>query len=288
MTRNKRYNKQDQPSTKQTETASRRLVLEHNFNSLDKIADAIHNKKDADKEEKNQSHIISERQANEQARANRISLIVARVYQRANRLVFTGNLINVFMLAATISVFALNIKGIRAAEGTLQEVKKEFELANRPYVFYNKIDIPELIPNADLGGSVQVKNYGKTPALMLYEAFTPNFSNLQSLPSFDYKIEDYKPLNIYIFGDSLNVSIPFKFHITETQYRDILINKQFLFIHGKIIYRSVIDDKLYEYDYCYSILTNKRFRLTPNHNLVKEIKSDSIPEELKKSGYFTN
>lgn len=188
---------------------------------------------------------------------------------------------------ATISILKASNKSVGIADSTLNEVKREFEIGNRPYVFFSSINLTELAPDSNVRGSITTRNYGKTPAFVLYEASRPIVSNAPILPIFAYEADDYKPLNLHII-DSLKIDIPFIIPISKKQYRDIIINKLFLFIHGKIIYRSVIDDRLYEYDYCYSLLGKKRFRPTPNHNLVKEIQSDTIPEAVKNSEYFGN
>ncbi|HEY1020403.1 MAG TPA: hypothetical protein VGE25_15465 [Sediminibacterium sp.] len=151
--------------------------------------------------------------------------------------------------------------------------QNNFTIQNRAYVFLNGVEIDSIKPYKPEVGRISVKNFGKTPALLLNSVINFTIDTTVFNSERRYPAENINYINIYI-PENGEYSIPFKFiGMGDELFQSVINNKHFFIVYGEILFRDIATAKLYTYIFSFRILNNKRFAPTPNNNLVYEISS---------------
>lgn len=180
------------------------------------------------------------------------------------------------------------IKSINIASNSL-EVSKEsvkiiqsnFEIENKSYVLFNNIKIDTLAINKPEQITVSVKNFGKTPILILYTKIGMMLDPSDNPKTLYYEKENIRYLNIFL-SNGQDIALPYKsFTITPELFAPIMAGNIFLYVYGEVLYSDNTTGKTYSYVYCMRILSNARFAPTSFNNITYEIKD--VPKEDKKT-----
>src|SRR5580692_11427730 len=133
----------DNPDPKNSKPMPRRLVLEYNIQPINDLVRAIKEKATKQEEEDNNPNGASRRGANEQARANRLSIKTQRIYRCANKISAWAISINTIICAATVALLWFTVESIKT-------VRNQFEVSNQPYLEVMIDHIDPLDPNKNV------------------------------------------------------------------------------------------------------------------------------------------
>jgi len=185
-----------------------------------------------------------------------------RIMNKWNKvsIVFVG-----FMMLATVGVFLYTIF-------TFNEVKKQFDLENRPLVILIKSHadtIKEMVPIND---TLIIKNVGKAPAYFIYARFGHSLDTILNPQKLTYSDTIATEPNRFIESNA-TFTFLYKGVLNNSKfYSYISTGKILLHNFGEVVYKDIVSGKKYSYKFSVRILSNGQTQPTRIGDKVEEIK----------------
>ena len=135
-----------------------------------------------------------------------------------------------------------------------------------------EISVDSLVPGKQMVTHVYYSNYGKIPAYVSKMVFKEQVLNPGELPSYDYT--GTSDVNNFFAAPDIEWEAKGKGkYIQEFDINEIKNKRQFIFVHGEILYKSIATDKTYLTKFCFELFPfeNNYIRPHTDHNSTEEI-----------------
>ena len=180
------------------------------------------------------------------------------------------------MMIVTITLFLQSRQGVKAAvdstkiaDSTFQEVKKQFEIENRPFMILDEVTRNPIEPNTNFVITVTLRNVGKTPALIKSFRYGNDFSVDSAVEQSNWRKSN---MNNLFIESGKQVKFPYTgMYIDTVIYKSIVSLFLRAYYYGEIIFYDIVSNKTYSYTYSIRIMPNGTFLPTPINNTFKEI-----------------
>lgn len=302
------HNEGDNPNPEQGKSFPGRFVLEYDKQPINDLVNAIKERARKENEEKQHSESAAQRQANEQARANRISIASIRMYKKSNLANWVTVTVNGLIFLATFGVFCYNIRSTNAAKTaadaaikadsisylnyklaqeefdssknaskkaadlsrqSMQTQIDQFVVENRPYLFMSYEDN---VINGFYNIDIRITNTGKTPAI---------------IEKINKKVEITSDSVINKFHYDRSESFNFRMPVASNHYEQINAfnrkkkadSNEFIYTHGEVYYLDIVRHTHCLYKFCLKRRLSDQFTDMPkNHNGTIELgKTSAAP-----------
>jgi hypothetical protein len=168
------------------------------------------------------------------------------------------------------------IKSINISLASLQAAMNNFQIENRAYIFLSSFHADSLKPNGRQHIYVDIKNFGKTPAFVLYVFRRFDIDTTIFFNRFKYAANDVQSINLF-YAPGNDANIPINTRVVGPEIYDLVIkNKIMFYIHGEINFLDMATQHYTVHTFCFRVFPNGNFLPTPYHNAIVDL-GDKMP-----------
>ncbi len=258
---------------KANEIANSALIQSTKANDISKAA--LEDSRINDKAAKDRQEIIDAFELNKEERSRRKDSVTIDLAQRSlsNQIFFSKKSDSNFIRSIKIADSSLGI-----SNRTLEKLQKNFETENKAMFFMGGFKSDTIKPNRINNISVTFRNFGKSPAILVdvIVGIKIDTSRILAPNKFTYNKEAVQFVNLFVpasGGHNYMINLQ---PISEETINEVTQKKKRIFIYGEVSYYDLVRREYSVYEFCLSLRLTGAFDVTPNHNMIREMRTVEI------------